>query len=343
MSSGLYSHTTRGSGTILTAAIYNADHVNHITNQNPSATGGYSDDVAQMQLSVDPGGVGSESLAASLAGEIERIRFALARIHGGVGAQWYEAPAASLEDVAAGGIADDSVTNAKLANMAGDTLKGRIGTTGDPQDVGIGTTLQMGGGLIDVALNGITTARLAEDAVTAGKIADGAVTTTRLADLAVTNNKVAFGIDGDKILNNSISQLELASDSVGTAQIINGNVTSAKLASGVLGEATTYVDFTGGSINATAFNNVFPGSVVQLNAFDSTQTVNLNDTAASQFSNGAAFLVYANQSGTKRIRAIESQTIVSVVGGTPNISAQRGVATVMKIPGNFWVVGGNIS
>lgn len=89
MSTGLYTHTTRSTGTVLTAAIYNGDHVNHITNQNPSMTGAYSDNVTQMQASTDPGGVGTESLAGSLAGELERIRFAIKRLAGA--AQWYAA------------------------------------------------------------------------------------------------------------------------------------------------------------------------------------------------------------------------------------------------------------
>lgn len=91
MSVGLYSHTTRATGTVLTATIYNGDHVNHITNQNPLSTGAYSDNVGQMQAVTDPGAVGTESLAGSLGGELERLRFAIKRIAGG--AQWYSAPA----------------------------------------------------------------------------------------------------------------------------------------------------------------------------------------------------------------------------------------------------------
>lgn len=97
MSVGLYSHTTRATGTLLTAAIYNSDNQNHITNQNPSATGGYSDSVGQMQTVTDPGGVGSESLASHLAGELERLRFCIKRIVGG--AQWYSAPVSDLSDI----------------------------------------------------------------------------------------------------------------------------------------------------------------------------------------------------------------------------------------------------
>lgn len=90
MSTGLYSHATRATGTTLTAAIYNGDHVNHITNQTPQMTGAYSDSAGQMQTVTDPGLVGTESLAGSLAGEIERLRFAIKRLTGA--AQWYAVP-----------------------------------------------------------------------------------------------------------------------------------------------------------------------------------------------------------------------------------------------------------
>lgn len=99
MSVGLYSHTTRATGITLTAAIYNADHVNHITNQNPSMSGAYSDTVAQMQTNTDPGGVGSEVLAPTLAAELEYLRFCLKRLTGE--AQWYVAPDATIAALAA--------------------------------------------------------------------------------------------------------------------------------------------------------------------------------------------------------------------------------------------------
>lgn len=84
---GLYSHTTRATGTVLTATIYNGDHQNHIDNQIPTMTDDYSVNVAQMQSVVNPGTVGAEVLATSLAGEIERLRYVIKTMHGG--AQWY--------------------------------------------------------------------------------------------------------------------------------------------------------------------------------------------------------------------------------------------------------------
>ena len=84
---GLYSHTTRATGTTLTASIYNTDHQNHVDNQTPQMTDDYSSNVAQMQSTVNPGGVGTESLATTLAGEVERLRYVIKTMHGG--AQWY--------------------------------------------------------------------------------------------------------------------------------------------------------------------------------------------------------------------------------------------------------------
>lgn len=73
----LYSHTTRATGLTLTAAIYNADHQNHITNGVPLMLDDYSSNASEMQSTADPGESGTESLATTLAGEIERLRFAI--------------------------------------------------------------------------------------------------------------------------------------------------------------------------------------------------------------------------------------------------------------------------
>lgn len=86
----LYSHTTRTTGTTLTANIYNSDHQNHIDNGVPLQQDDYSSNTTQMQSTTDPGEVGTESLATTLAGEIERLRFIIKEITGG--AQWYVSP-----------------------------------------------------------------------------------------------------------------------------------------------------------------------------------------------------------------------------------------------------------
>lgn len=100
MSSGLYAHTTRGVGTVLTAAIYNADHSNHVTNHNPTMIGAYSDAVVQMQAMTSPGGLGTEALAGSLGEELERLRFVIARLQGTT--HWYQAPVTTLATIGGG-------------------------------------------------------------------------------------------------------------------------------------------------------------------------------------------------------------------------------------------------
>jgi hypothetical protein len=110
MSQGGYSHTTRATGTVLTAAIYNNDHQNHITNQNPTMTGALSDSLTQMQTIADPGDIGSERLAANLAEELEYLRFMIRSITGRT--QWYQPPPQNLSQI--GAMGDDSVPLAKL-------------------------------------------------------------------------------------------------------------------------------------------------------------------------------------------------------------------------------------
>lgn len=61
--------------------------------------GGYSADVDQMRLQTSPGDVGSESLATSLGGEIERLRYQIDAIIGKT--YWYQQPSVNLETLAA--------------------------------------------------------------------------------------------------------------------------------------------------------------------------------------------------------------------------------------------------
>lgn len=108
---GLYSHTTRASGLVLTAAIYNADHQNHIDNHIPNQMDDYSSTVGQMQTQTDPGESGSESQPTTLAGELERLRYAIAEIKGTT--YWYETAATDL----ASSVAADDLKNILAIQM----------------------------------------------------------------------------------------------------------------------------------------------------------------------------------------------------------------------------------
>lgn len=90
-----YTITTRNAGDILTAAIYNADHQNHIDNGVPLILDDYSANLAQMQTTTDPGELAGEDLATSLAGELARLRFAIQDIkafYDTTLTRWYQTP-----------------------------------------------------------------------------------------------------------------------------------------------------------------------------------------------------------------------------------------------------------
>ena len=92
---GLWSITTRVAGETLTAAKYNADNQQVVDNFEPEQMDDYSVNATEMQATTDPGEVGSESLATSLAAEIERLRFAIQDLKlkfNPDGAQWYVTP-----------------------------------------------------------------------------------------------------------------------------------------------------------------------------------------------------------------------------------------------------------
>lgn len=77
---GNYTIITRQSGELITADKYNGDHQAHLDGNTPQGVDDYSATVIQMQQQTDPGSLGAENLAISLAGEIERLRFVIARL-----------------------------------------------------------------------------------------------------------------------------------------------------------------------------------------------------------------------------------------------------------------------
>jgi hypothetical protein len=84
----------------LSSADLNAEIDNILNNLNGSKVEDYSANTTEMQTTTDPGEVSSESLATTLNGELERLRFVLKEIKGDV-AQWYTTGATSLSEISA--------------------------------------------------------------------------------------------------------------------------------------------------------------------------------------------------------------------------------------------------
>ncbi len=107
----------------LSFADLNAEINNILTNFLPAGMDDYSVNVAQMQTKTDPGELASESLATSLAGELERIRFAIAEIKGTD--EWYQTADSSLEELAAvlgGGLISNRLISGKTSSNSGQPL-----------------------------------------------------------------------------------------------------------------------------------------------------------------------------------------------------------------------------
>lgn len=124
------------SNEVLTAADLNAEFDNIINNMTPSGVEDASANVAAMQTTTNPGGVGTESLATSLLGEIQRLRYVAARfVDSALGSEWYEAPGRSFAagdlNVETADIETAAVTQPKLGpkNFTLSASSGSFGTT----------------------------------------------------------------------------------------------------------------------------------------------------------------------------------------------------------------------
>lgn len=82
----------------VTASDLNAEFDNILNNLTAANVDDFSANVSQMQSVADPGEVGTESLATSVAGEIQRLRKLIAEITGED--EWYESPVASIISLA---------------------------------------------------------------------------------------------------------------------------------------------------------------------------------------------------------------------------------------------------
>ena len=180
----------------------------------------------------------------------------------GSGAAWTIDPAA----VTTTKIADANVTNAKMANMAANTVKGRLSTTGAPQDLSAtqvtslinvfssvlkGSVPASGGGTSNfLRADGVWSAPLlgptdgdkGDISVTASgsvwTIDDNAVSTAKIAGSAVTTIKIADGaVATAKISDGNVTTAKLQDSAVTTAKIDASAVTEVKIASSAVSTA----------------------------------------------------------------------------------------------------------
>ena len=129
-----------------------------------------------------------------------------------------------IADVSQSGIADASVTAAKIAD-------GAVGTAA----------------LADAAVTydkikdkAVGSAKLADNGVSAKKIASNAVQERHIFDGSVTEGKIGYGaVTANKIYDGAVTQSKLAAESVSSSKIAAGAVTNEKVGDKALAETLT--------------------------------------------------------------------------------------------------------
>lgn len=100
----------------LASADLNGEFDNLAQGIGPTTISGASTDVTAMGTAIDPGSTGNESLASTIAGELQRLRFAISRIVGK--SVWYDAPDFDLAGtLGTANLADGLITQAKRAAL----------------------------------------------------------------------------------------------------------------------------------------------------------------------------------------------------------------------------------
>lgn len=165
----------------------NAEFDNILNNLFPAGMDDYSVTVTQMRSTVDPGEVGSESQATSLAGEIERIRYVIKEMKGDV-AQWYVSSGTSLSEI------EDA-----------------LGTTLNPNRLSSGLTRADSEQPVFIVPNGAAASANIDATPTPLVYYVNGTAVTVSADVAVTNISVAPGSNNTALVNDGT-----ANDAEGT-------------------------------------------------------------------------------------------------------------------------------
>ena len=220
-----------------------------------------------------------------------------------------------IQDVISGGIADGSVTTAKIANEAITADKIAPDVSFTPDD------------------GSITAAKLANNAVTTDKLVNNAVTTAKLADANVTTAKLADA---------NVTTAKLANNVITTAKLADANVTAPKIESPLSSDLTFASSQTFPNIPANTKTAAYT-----LVATDAGKHINITTGGitipSGVFSVGDVVSIYNNSTNNQTITKNSGVTLRGA--GTSSTSdrtlAQYGLATILCVASNVFVIIGS--
>ena len=220
-------------------------------------------------------------------------------------------------------IADDAVTNAKIAI---DAIQGDVIAAGAITE----TT---------IAADAVTNAKIAIDAVranvieagaiTSAKIAADAITATKLADDAVTNSKIAVdAIQANVIEAGAITETKIGDSAITTAKIDANAITAAKIDAGavtateIASNAITSAKIDAGAVTATEIaSNAITAAKINANAITSAK-IDTGAVTATEIASNAITSVKIN-AGAVTASEIASNAITAVKINAGAITANK--------------------
>ncbi len=193
-----------------------------------SIANGGTNDAYNTGVTNNGGGNGTE-IVFTVPHDSPDILYYQCSSHSSMAGQFNIAGSVADGSISTAKIADDAVTDAKLANSINAAIAANTAKTSNATHTG------------DVT--GSTSLTIADDAVTAAKIADGEVGTAALASNAVTNAKLADdAVTHGKLATGSVGSDALASDAVTAAKIADDAVNGSHLADAAINNTAIIAD-----------------------------------------------------------------------------------------------------